>query len=119
MPLNKGKHIVEEIQGVRCTLVENGADKNRADFLKRLLEYNKLEVLMEEEPKKEEGAQPTYRVGVTDILFNPVLAVYEHLLYTPEGIKVSPAYWNQWKVKQDVPYWKLKESNLKPKNPGY
>ena len=37
MPL-KSKHIVEEIDGVRCTIVEKGAEPARVEFLKKLLE---------------------------------------------------------------------------------
>ena len=42
----KGKHIVEEINGTRCTIVEKGVIAGRIDFLKNLLEFNKFEVLV-------------------------------------------------------------------------
>ena len=41
----KAKHIVEEINGIRCTIVEKGAIAGRIDFLKNLLEFNKFESL--------------------------------------------------------------------------
>ena len=40
MALNKGKHIVEEIDGVRCSLVEKGVSPERTEFLKKILEKN-------------------------------------------------------------------------------
>ena len=36
MALNKGKHIVEEIDGVRCSLVEKGVSPTRTEFLKKI-----------------------------------------------------------------------------------
>ena len=44
MALNKGKHIVEEIDGVRCSVVEKGVSPERMEFLKKLLEINKYTV---------------------------------------------------------------------------
>ena len=38
----KAKHIVEEINGTRCTVVEKGATAGRVDFLRELLEFNKI-----------------------------------------------------------------------------
>lgn len=114
MPLNKGKHIVDEIQGIRCTIVETGVSKERMEFLKELLEFNKLEVITDVEPGKGENPASTYRIGVTDLIFNPVIAVYARILRSKEGFRVTPAFWNQWSVPKDIPYWKLKESNLKP-----
>ena len=45
----KAKHIVEEINGTRCTIVEKVATAARVEFLKKLLEFNKFEVLVAEE----------------------------------------------------------------------
>ena len=90
----KAKHIVEEINGTRCTVVEKGATDARIDFLKKLLLFNKFEVLVAEEPIIE-GMPVLFTIGVTDLVFNPVIAVYELSLKTPDGKKVSPAYWNQ------------------------
>ncbi len=100
MFINHGKHIEQEIDGLRCRIVEKGANAERAEFLKKLLEYNNLEVRIAEEPRKEtvegEEATPiTFSIGVTDITFNPVVALYERDLRTPDGKIVSPAFWNQ------------------------
>ena len=107
MSLSKGKHIVEEINGIRCTVVEKGLDEKRSAFLKELLEHNQFEVHIQEEKKEEETSPATYNLGVTDLIFNPVIAIYQMRLKTKEGKKVSPAYWNQWSKKQvDNRYWR-------------
>ena len=106
MPL-KAKHIVEEINGVRCTVVEKGATKDRVDFLKGLLEFNKFEVLVAEDKKETEDAPTLFTIGVTDIVFSPVIAVYEMSLKTPDGKRVSPAYWEQKTTEIVDEYWEF------------
>lgn len=116
MSLSKGKHLVQEIDGVLCTLVETGIDNKRLTFLKELLEFNNFEVRTEQEPGKEEE-QATFTIGVTDIVFNPVIAVYERSLKRPDnGDVVSPAYWNQEKEIEGVPYFDYRKKNPKAKN---
>lgn len=100
----KAKHIVEEIKGTRCTIVEKGASDGRVDFLKKLLEFNHFEVLVSEEASKE-GLPSLFTIGVTDLVFNPVIAVYEMSLKTADGKKVSPAYWNQYSSESIDEYW--------------
>ncbi|MGE0018397.1 MAG: hypothetical protein AB7S72_01920 [Draconibacterium sp.] len=103
MALNKGKHIVEELDGVRCTVVETGVSAERADFLKKLLELNGYEV-----KSVQEGENPTYKIGVTDILFNPLVDVYKRRLKSFTGKRVTPAYWLQQSDKEteaEVNYW--------------
>jgi hypothetical protein len=100
----KAKHIVEEISGIRCTIVEKGSNAARVDFLKNLLEINKLEVLVSEEVQVE-GAPALFTIGVTDLVFNPTIAVYEMVLKTAEGKRVSPAYWNQYTTDCVDEYW--------------
>ena len=105
MTLLKGKHLTKEVDRVRCSIVEVNCSKERADFLKNILELNKYEVKIEEEPQKEEGAELTYTIGVTSMLFNAVIAVYQRLLLTEDGRRVTPDYWNQ-KTKETEPnYW--------------
>ena len=107
MPL-KAKHIVEEINGVRCTVVEKGATQKRVDFLKGLLEFNKFEVLVAEDKKETEDAPTLFSIGVTDIVFSPVIAVYEMSLKTPDGKRVSPAYWEQKTTEIIDEYWEFR-----------
>ncbi|HEY3369637.1 MAG TPA: hypothetical protein VGK10_02240 [Prolixibacteraceae bacterium] len=103
MALNKGKHLVEEIDGVRCTVVEKGISADRAQFLKNILELNGYDV------KIAADTDPaTVNLGVTDILFNPVIDVYERRLKSPSGKRVTPAYWLQQSDKEteeEVNYW--------------
>jgi hypothetical protein len=105
MALTKGKHIVEEINGIRCTVVEKGAGTERVAFLQQLLSINKFDVQVEEEKKVEETAPVTYILGVTDIVFNPMIAVYLQSLHTADGETVCPAYWNQLTTENDSRYW--------------
>ena len=100
----KAKHIVEEINGTRCTVVEKGATAGRVDFLKKLLEFNQFEVVVAAEAIIE-GSPALFTIGVTDLVFNPVIAVYELSLKTPDGKKVSPAYWNQYTTDSIDEYW--------------
>lgn len=109
--LNNAKHIVGEIDGIRCTIIESGADIARAAFLRQLLEFNNLEVKELIIPSETEGEEPSYTIGVTDIVFNPVFAVYECLLKTPEGGYVTPGYWAQECIDCDPMYWMRKKSN--------
>lgn len=108
MPL-KAKHIVEEINGVRCTVVDKGVSRQRVDFLKNLLEFNKFEVLVAEDKKDTEDAPILYSIGVTDLVFSPVIAVYELSLKTPDGKRVSPAYWDQKTTECVDEYWTFEE----------
>ncbi len=99
------KHTVEEINGIRCTVVEKGITAGRVAFLKDLLELNKLVVEVAEVAAKEEGTPSTFTLGVTNIVFNPTIAVYEMTLKTREGKSVSPDYWNQKTTEIKDEYW--------------
>ncbi len=107
MALTKGKHNIAEIEGIRCTVIETGTSPERAEFLKNLLVLNGYEVRMEKEKAKDGTGLETIVVGVTDILFNPMIAVYEKKLFRKDGLTVSPAYWNQWPDGDALPYWKV------------
>jgi hypothetical protein len=110
MAINNAKHIVNEIDGIRCTIVEKGISLERAAFLKDLLEFNNLEV-MEMQEASEEGGEPLYTIGVTDLMFNPVFAIYERLLKTREGTAVTPGYWRQECIECDPRYWIRRKSH--------
>jgi uncharacterized UPF0146 family protein len=101
----KAKHIVEEISRRRCTVVEKGIEKNRVDFLKELLQYNQFEVVTEEVAKTEESTVQLFNIGVTDLVFNPVIAVYEMSMKTPKGEPVTAPYWNQESDESIKEYW--------------
>lgn len=106
MPLNKGKHLVEEIEGVRCSVVEKEVSPERAEFLKKLLEHNGYNVVT-----AANGEAGKFKIGVTDMLFNPVVDVYKRSLKSLSGKKVTPAYWLQESEKEtaaEVNYWTFK-----------
>jgi len=111
MSILKGKHKIKEIDEVRCTIVEKNASKERVSFLKELLEFNGYEVKYQEEKIKDENDPITYIIGVTDMVLNPVIAVYQRILKTPEGKKITADYWNQKTKNLEPNYWdnKLKD----------
>lgn len=105
MSLTKADHTVVEINGTRCSLIESGIEKERMEFLKKLLEHNKYEVKLIEKLATEEGVSPLYDIAVTDVTFEAVIAVYERRLRTLDGHRVTPAYWRQQAAKPDPQYW--------------
>ena len=107
MSLDKGKHLFGELEDGRiATYVEKGISEERAAFLKRLLEYNGYEVLVLEDKRRKEEDPQTWTVAVTDMTFNPVVAVYQRRLRRPEdGARVTPAYWKQQSDTARPEYW--------------
>jgi len=93
MAINNAKHIVGEIDGVRCTIVDSGITLDRLAFLTDLLQFNNFDVKEMKLPSEVEGEEPKYIIGVTDLVFNPVFAIYENSLKTRDGKFVTPAYW--------------------------
>ena len=105
MSLTKGKHNVAEIEGIRCSVVETGLSKARAEFLKGLLLSNGYEVKMENEKTKEGTVLETLVLGVTDIHFNAAIYVYGLRINRADGKPVTLQYWNQWPADPDLPYY--------------
>ena len=105
MAINNAKHIVSEINGIRCTIIETGASLERVAFLSDLLSFNNLEVKDMLEVAGEQGGEPKYTIGVTDLIFNPVFSIYEKQLKTKEGPAVTPGYWKQECTECDPRYW--------------
>ena|SRR5665648_103100 len=105
MAINNAKHIVSEIDGIRCTIVESGITLDRVAFLSDLLKFNNLEVKEMQEVSEIQDEEPKYTIGVTDLVFNPVFAVYEKQLKTREGTYVTPGYWKQECIECDPRYW--------------
>lgn len=128
MAINKN-HEFEELNGIKCGIVEKNVKPERASFLKKLLEYNKYTVIIAGSSppkvapapvvKPAEGAlQPppppaplpppeTFTVGVTDYTFNPINAIFGRLLHTPDGHVVTQAFWHQLESEShdEVPYY--------------
>jgi hypothetical protein len=107
MVILKGKHIIAELDGVRCTVVETGASEARAEFLKEILSFNRYEVKVEKEKAKDGSLLDTFVIGVTDILFNPMIAVYQKKLFRKDKKTVTPEYWYQKAGQDDIPYWQV------------
>ncbi len=108
MALNKN-HLFNDLDGVKCSIVEQKVSQARMQFLKELLTFNgyKVVVLVVPAPKPKpapdqpEGTEPpppspdTYTLGVTDLTFNPTNAVFGRQLRRPGGQVVTPAFWEQ------------------------
>lgn len=126
MAINQN-HVSEELNGVKCAIVEKNVSAERASFLKQLLVFNKYTVEIASSPppktvapapaKEGETVPPapvlpeTFTVGVTDMMFNPVNAIFGRLLHTPDGHVVTLAYWYQRdKTSHDeIPYYNEKK----------
>jgi hypothetical protein len=113
MALNNAKHIIGEIDGIRCTIVETGATLERVAFLSELLTFNNYEVKELKETSDKPDAEEKFTIGVTDLVFNPVFAVYERQLKTLEGGIVTPGYWKQECTECDPRYWMRRKSARK------
>lgn len=127
MAINKN-HEFDELGGIKCSIVEKNASRERVAFLKDLLEYNEFEVVVVPSPPPKAAPAPkpaegeaapavaappppeTFTVGVTNLAFNPTNAIFGRLLRTKDGHVVTPAYWYQKdKVSHDeIPYYETK-----------
>jgi hypothetical protein len=112
MAIDNAKHIIGEIDGVRCTIIETGATLERVAFLSDLLSFNHLDVKELKEPSENPGDEAKYTLGVTDLIFNPVFAIYENQLKNREGTFVTPGYWKQECIDCDPRYW-MRRKNAK------
>ena len=116
MAINKN-HEFDDLQGVKCAIVEKNVSQERADFLKALLECNGYTVVVASAPPPkgtpvatEEGAPAapaSFIIGVTDVSFSAVMAVFGRQLHTKDGHVVSLAYWQQKEAvsNDEVPYY--------------
>lgn len=111
MSLESGKHQFGDLNGQTVTYVEQKVSAERADFLKKILEHNGIEVILIEIPPAEEGAPATYTVATPNLVFNPVIYVYQRRLRTLDGRKISPAYWRQQSEDAKPEYWEFEEKN--------
>ncbi|MFZ4056955.1 MAG: hypothetical protein ACOYKE_02400 [Ferruginibacter sp.] len=126
MAINKN-HEFEELDGVKCGIVEKNVSPERVEFLKKILSFNGYTVVVVASPPPKvaaakpapvtdataEAAAPpppaptTFTVGVTDYTFNTINAIYGRMLKMPNGSFVTRAYWYQeLPVNNDeVPYY--------------
>jgi hypothetical protein len=112
-------HTFEDLGDVKCAIVEKECTHARVDFLKRLLEHNGFSVVVQPSPPPKvkpvaEGEAPppplpeTFTVGVTDVTFSPINAVFNRELKTFDGSIVTKDYWKQreTEVRDNEWYWK-------------
>lgn len=109
MPLKSGKHEFGDYEGQTVTYVEQKVGAERAAFLKAVLEHNGIPVIVIEIPGATEDIPTTWTVATPDLVFNPVVYVYQRRLRTLDGRKISPAYWNQESEDAKPEYWEGKK----------
>jgi len=101
-----GKHLFGAIGDQRVTFIEKKIEEGRKDFLKKLLEHNGFEVIIQDDKRKSEEEPQLYTVAVTDMVFNPTIWVFERKLKTFDGRKVTQDYWNQISEDTAPQYWR-------------
>ena len=120
MAINKN-HEFEDLNGVKCAIVEKQVSEERAKFLDQLLTFNGYTVIVQPVAVKPPPAAPAgegvavpeepvvqlFTVGVTDVTFNPINAIFGRLLRTPGGQVVTLAYWKgkETEAQDQVPYF--------------
>ncbi len=133
MAINKN-HEFEDLDSIKCAIVEKNASPERVAFLKQLLELNKYQVVVVGSPAPKTAAAPvaapavegdattaapappvpeappapsTFTVGVTDLTFNATNAIFGRQLKTDNGTIVTLAYWQQKESvsNDEVPYF--------------
>jgi hypothetical protein len=137
MAINKN-HESEELNGIKCAIVERNVTKERADFLRLVLEYNHYTVVIIPTPlppvkPMPQGAKPavasteesiqavptpppvptpeTFTVGVTDVTFNSINAIFGRSLKAPGEHIVTLAYWQQKEKEShdEIPYFDVQK----------
>ena len=133
MAINKN-HEFEELDGIKCAIVEKNVSPQRVEFLKKLLQFNGYEVVVVPSPPPKAAPAPkpaatatadapatsevtpapsappppaTFTVGVTDVTFNATNAIFGRSLRTPDKRVVTLAYWQQKEevANDEVPYF--------------
>ncbi len=131
MAINQN-HTFEELDGIKCAIVEKQASGERVAFLKQILAYNGFTVVVvtSAPPKAAVPAKPvagaaetpapaapatpppeTFTIGVTDVMFNPINAIFGRLLKLPGGHIVTLAYWQQKENQSfdEIPYFDVRQ----------
>lgn len=116
-------HTFEDLDGVKCGIVEKNVSPDRVAFLKDLLEVNGYTVVVvgtapPKAPAPAEGETPapppaptTFTVGVTDVTFNATNAIFGRLLRTRDNRVVTLEYFKQLSSVADdsTPYFSSKK----------
>src|SRR5574343_653086 len=111
-------HTFEDLGEMKCAIVEKNCTSERVSFLKNLLEFNGYTVVSISSPPAKgakplavgEGTPPlaeTFTVGVTDVTFSPINAVFNRELKTQNGRIVTKDYWKQreTEIRKEEWYW--------------
>lgn len=122
-------HAFEDLGEIKCAIVEKNCSAERVAFLKQLLEFNKYTVVVVPSPPPKASAKPaapvegeaapavetpaaptSFTVGVTDVSFSPINAVFNRELKIPSGQTVTKDYWYQREtaIKHEEWYWKTR-----------
>lgn len=121
MAINKN-HLFEDIDNIKCAIVESGISAERVEFIKSILTYNGYTVLVIEETNAKQKTEQDstenaeaikkYKVGTSDVTFNVTNAIYGRNLKTRTGEIVTLKYWNQEENKPDdsIPYFETKST---------
>lgn len=123
MAINKN-HEFEELEGVKCAIVEKNIPAARVAFLRPLLEYNGFTVVVvpvvakaaaapavneagEAIATEEPAAPALFTLGVTDVMFNATNAIFGRALKTADDHVVTLAYWRQQESvsNDEIPYF--------------
>lgn len=111
MAINQN-HTFDELDGVKCCIVEKNALQERVNYLKKILEHNKYTVVViptlpdkKTTPKPAEGdvqtveetppPPATFTIGVTDLTFSPTNAIWGRLLLNEDGTVITQKQWLQ------------------------
>lgn len=105
MAINKN-HEFEEINGVKCAIVEKNITKQRAIFLQEILIQNKYEVYISPDLNST-NEDEKYTLGVSNLLFNATNAIFGRLLKTNDNSVITLPYWKQetTEINDDKPYY--------------
>lgn len=86
MAINQN-HTIEELNGVRCSIIERSITQERVVFITSLLKHNKLECIVAD------AGNNAFTVGVTKLSFNLIHELYARKLKTTENKIVTPSFW--------------------------
>ena len=120
MAINQN-HLFEDLDGRKCAIVEKNVAPKRVAFLQYLLSGNGYTVVVVPSPPPktaapvvaagesmaEQTTPATFTVGVTDVTFNPINAIFGRLLHTAGGHVVTLGFWQQREMvsRDDIPYF--------------
>jgi hypothetical protein len=126
MAINQN-HVWEDLDGIKCAIVEKNVRIERVEFLKGILTHNGFIPVAVPSPPPKTGVLPgsppaapvdgespglpaapeTFTVGVTDLTFNPNKAIFGRLLKTTDGHVVTLSFWQQKEKesRDEIPYF--------------